>query len=86
MCAIININQPFIYVKSNKSGENRGEKWEKKEALKSPIVISKKCPFTDEIVPFYLNSKKEERELNLVLNELRFEAKINYQNQFLMAA
>ncbi len=86
MCAIINVNRPFVYPQTIKTGANRGENWERTETKKSPIKISKKCPFSNQIIPFTIFSRKEEKELDYVFNEMKNEAKYLKGYEYQMAA
>jgi hypothetical protein len=86
MCTIINVTRAFVHPQTIKTGANRGENWERKETKKNPIKITKKCPFSNQIIPFTIFSRKEEKELIYVFNELKNEAKYQKEYDYQMAA
>lgn len=86
MCAIINVNRPFVYPQSIKIGANRGENWERRQLKKHSYSVWVKCPFTNELIHFVVNSKKEENDLKEVVRSYKFEIQMKNNFYIQMAA
>jgi hypothetical protein len=86
MCTIINVNRPFVYPQTIKTGANRGENWERKQSKRHSYSVWVKCPFTKELIHFVINSKKEEKELKEVIQSYKYENQMNNNFHYQMAA